>query len=86
MNENFLLNKKTQRQDDLIQNENDIKMDDKNFEQVKPTNETSKIKEEKGLKKSQKNIFIINNLKNDKKKKLIDVKNDKKSDKKKNRN
>ena len=78
MNENFLLNKKTQRQDDLIQNENDIKMDDKNFEPVKSTNVTSKIKKTKVLKKRRKNIFIINNLKNVKKNKLIDEKNDKK--------
>ena len=78
MNENFLLNKKTQRQDNLIENENDIKMDDKNFEQVKSSNVTSKIKNAKVLKKSRKNIFIINNLKNDKKRKLIDEKKDKK--------
>jgi hypothetical protein len=38
-------------------------MDDKNFEPVKSTIVTSKIKKAKILKKSRKNIFIINNLK-----------------------
>ena len=67
----FLLNKKTQRQDDHIQNENDIKMDDKKFEQVKSFNVASKFNKIKILKKKRKNLFVIKNLNNDKKKKLI---------------
>ena len=74
MNEKLLLSRKIQRENDHSCEIN-IKKDDKDFDGVKSINETtSKFKKPKLFAKKQ-NLFVINNLKIDKKNILFDEKN-----------
>ena len=87
MNEKLLLNKKTHREkNDHCQFEIDIRKDNKEFEGVKSKDDTSKNKKTDILKNKQKKLFIINSLKIDKKKELIDKNIDKKIEIKKENN
>ena len=75
MKEKLLLNRKTEREN-YHSCEINIKKDNKNFDGVKSINETaSKFKKPKFLIKKRKSLFVINNLKIDKKNILIGEKN-----------
>ena len=68
MSEKLLLNKKTKRKNGHDQNENKEKINDKDSEGVKSTNETSsKNEKSKIFKIKRKSLFVTNNLKIDKK-------------------
>jgi hypothetical protein len=75
MNEKLMLKKNTQRENSYI-SEIDEKNDSNDSDDVKSINETtSKNKKTKLLTKKRKSLFVINNLKIDKKNILIDEKN-----------
>jgi hypothetical protein len=87
MNEKLLLNKKAHREKkDHSKCDIDIRKDNKEFEGVKSKDDTSKNKKTDILKNKHKKLFIINSLKIDKKKELIEKNIDKKIEFKKNNN